>query len=112
MSDLKQKIEAPRVDWLDRQQVISDLDAIYRVIDRQGWVQGMLGRSGGPRCLRGAIYEVIDGSYVGRRDRTVSVFHALGFVADSAMVRWQDEVGRTKGEVLARIQDAKALLSK
>ena len=113
MSDLKKRIEAPRVDWFDQQQTISDLDAIYRILDRQGWIQGMLGRPGGPRCLAGSLYEA-----TGRwdlhhqRERTARIINALGFRSEEAAARWQDEPGRTKEDVLLRIQRAKATFAK
>ncbi len=111
MSDLKKRTEAPRIDWIENQQVIRDLDAIGEVLRRQGWIQGMLGRPGGPRCFRGAIYEVIDGTMVpGRSERVMRVINALGFISDGPMVRWQDEPGRTKEEVLERIQKAREML--
>ncbi len=34
MSDLEKRIEAPRIDWLDKQQVICDPDAIAEIIRR------------------------------------------------------------------------------
>ena len=112
MSDLKKRIEAPRVDWLDRQQIIRDLEGIEDVIRRQGWLQGMLGRPGGPRCIRGAIYEVIDGYALGCADRVRRTVNAMGFVSETALVRFNDTPGRTKDDVLARVQEAKATFAK
>ncbi len=113
MSDLKKRIEAPRVDWPDQQQVIRDLGAMYRVLDRQGWLQGMLGRPGGPRCLAGALYEATGRWYPGHQeDRTRRIVYALGFYTEKAMGDWQDAPGRTKDEVLLRVQEAKDALSK
>jgi hypothetical protein len=113
MANLKSKLEAPRAfgDPVEHEQLSRDLSSIYEVIRRQGWIQGMLGRPGGPRCLGGAIYEIIDGSTVGAeaRARTERVIAALGFVSAGALVAFNDATGRTREQVLERVSNAMAL---
>ncbi len=73
----------------------------------------MPGLSGGPNCLTKAMADVTGRWNPGHKyERTQRIVNALGFRTEDAVVRFNDERGRTKEQVLLRIQDAKALLTK
>jgi hypothetical protein len=89
-----------------RDQTIDDLHRTRDVLVRRGWIQGFAGVAGGPRCFLGAIGEVTNRN----GDRAWRVIYALGFRTEDGLARFNDERGRTKEQVLQRIEDAQRIL--
>jgi hypothetical protein len=82
-------------------EVIALLKEARSEIAREGWAQGQYcGRYGG-YCLMGWPFMNVEG------DEAMQAFaRALGFENDTQATMWNDRPGRTKEEVLARMDAA------
>lgn len=82
-------------------EVIALLKEARREIARDGWVQGHYFGEHGGCCLMAVPFERAEG------ERLFQGFaRALGFQNDAQATLWNDEKGRTKEEVLARLDAA------
>lgn len=81
--------------------VIGLLKEARRVIESDGWVQKHYFGERGGCCLMGVAFEQADGEALFQE-----FARALGFDNDAQATLWNDEKGRTKEEVLARLDAA------
>jgi hypothetical protein len=82
-------------------EVIGLLKDAKRELKCEGWTQGSYYGEHGGRCLMSVPFEQAEG------DALFQAFaRAMGFKNDTEATMWNDEKGRTKEEVLARLDAA------
>lgn len=97
-------------------QLVDDLIATKELLETKGWCKAARENEAGEHCLVGAVSQVTTGTpypfYLGvPLDRGNNVLLTLGFNAtifpsSSAATRWNDDLFRTKRQVIRRINRA------
>lgn len=93
-------------------QIAADLRAAAEVLRRDGWTQGDLVDKDGCRCVLGAIdraaWERLDERSVDD-DLVQEMWTAVAkIIGTNAIVKWNDDPGRTADEVIAALEAAAA----
>ena len=103
---------------LEVEQAAAILERAADLLEEFGWCQGRLGgKSVGEMCLMGAMYEAmldvgVPENIAPLRAALLRVGVPVGVgtaqVANAAEAEWNDEPGRTKAEVVAKLREAAA----
>lgn len=119
MSDLKQRLNAPRVvttqpspDYSKLEQWRQDLLHAAEFLEIYGWCQGRMGDLSGRVCAYGAIKEASGSDYfrepLYKFATHLGLLYRAGDIRSMAgeVARWNDVPTRTKQEVLNALREA------
>lgn len=83
---------------------------VATILGRDGWLQGERGADGGPRCALGAIYGAQNSQYASADTSQLYTVACERFGNHNvlSLVTWNNDLGRTKEEVIAFFEDLAA----